>query len=168
MAERLEGSIGLNPDPGSFRTRLGPGETFATPTVFLGASNGDIDDTGNTLRRWVREVLNDPATLSNPDYPLVTVNSWGSAMAITEAQAHLMIDDAQRLGFEMFHLDAGWFRAVGDWHSNLKKFPHGVAALSDYAHRHGLKFGLWTDWAQAGTSDRKGALNVTTPKCATG
>lgn len=162
--ETLDGTIGLNPEPGPFRTRLLPGATFATPTVFVGASNGDVDDTGNTLRRWVRQVLNDPATLRNPDYPVVTVNSWGSAMAITEARAHRMIDDAQRLGFEMFHLDAGWFRAVGDWHANLEKFPHGVAALSDYAHRHGLKFGLWVDWAQAGTSKEKGALDIADPR----
>ena len=160
----LEGTVGLNPEPGPFRTRLAPGETFATPTVFVGASDGDIDDTGNALHRWVRQVLNDPATLRNPDYPLVTINSWGSAMAITEAQARHMIDDAQRLGFEMFHLDAGWFRAVGDWHPDPKKFPHGIAALSDYAHRHGLKFGLWADWAQAGTSTGEGALNVADPQ----
>src|SRR6185437_8599275 len=104
----LEGTVGLNPEPGPFSTRLLPGETFATPTVLVGADDGDIDDTGNMLHRWVRQVLNDPATLRNPDYPLVTVNSWGSAMAITEVQARRMINDAQRLGFEMFHLDAGW------------------------------------------------------------
>lgn len=159
----LEGTAGLNPEPGPFRTRLAPGATFATPTVFVGASNGDEDDTGNALHRWVRQVLNDPATLRDPAYPLVTNNSWGSAMAIDEAQARRMIDDAQRLGFEMFHLDAGWFRAVGDWYPDPQKFPHGVAALSDYAHRRGLRFGLWTDWAQAGTSTHKGALDVNDP-----
>ena len=158
--DTLEGVVGLNPEPGPFRTRLAPGETFATPTVFVGASDGDVDDTGNTLRRWVREVLNDPATVGNPAYPLVTNNSWGSAMAITEAQALRMIDDAHALGFEMFHLDAGWFRAVGDWYPDPKKFPHGLAVVSDYAHKLGLKFGLWVDWAQAGTSPAKGALNV--------
>ena len=160
----LEGTVGLNPEPGPFRTHLAPGETFATPTVFVGASNGDIDDTGNSLRRWVREVLNDPATLRNPTYPLVTNNSWGSAMAIDEAQARRMIDDAHRLGFEMFHMDAGWFRAVGDWHPDPKKFPHGLAALADHAHQLGLKFGLWADWAQAGTSTAKGALDIDDPQ----
>lgn len=160
----LAGTVGLNPEPGAFRTRLAPGEAFATPTVFVGASDGDLDHTGNTLRRWVREVLNDPSTLADPAYPLVTNNSWGSAMAIDEAQARHMIDDAARLGFEMFHLDAGWFRAVGDWHADPEKFPHGIAALSDYAHRRGLKFGLWADWAQAGTSTAKDALNVADPK----
>ena len=159
----LEGVISLNPEPGPFRTRLAPGEIFATPTVFVGTSDGDVDDTGNTLRRWVREVLNDPATIRNPAYPLVTNNSWGSAMAITDAQARRMIDDAHTLGFEMFQLDAGWFRAVGDWYPDPKKFPHGLAAVSDYAHRHELKFGLWVDWAQAGTSPEKGALNVADP-----
>jgi hypothetical protein len=160
----LQGAVGLDPEPGPFRARLAPGETFATPTVFLGASNGDLDDTGNTLRRWVREVLGDPSTRADPAYPLVTNNSWGSAMAIDEAQARRMIDDAARLGFEMFHLDAGWFRAVGDWHADLEKFPHGIAALADYAHRRGLKFGLWADWAQAGTSKAEGALDVADPK----
>jgi hypothetical protein len=159
----LQGTAGLDPEPGPFRTRLAPGATFATPTVFLGASNGDLDDTGNTLRRWVREVLGDPSTRADPAYPLVTNNSWGSAMAIDEAQARRMIDDAARLGFEMFHLDAGWFRAVGDWHADLDKFPHGIAALADYAHRRGLKFGLWVDWAQAGTSKAEGALDVADP-----
>ena len=160
----LTGVVGLNPEPGPFRTRLAPGEIFATPAIFLGACDGDIDGTGNTLRRWVREVLNDPATLRNPSYPLATNNSWGSAMAISEATALRMIDDAKALGFEMFHLDAGWFRAVGDWHPDPVKFPHGLAAIADHAHRLGLKFGLWVDWAQAGTSREQGALNVGDPR----
>ncbi|HWU75593.1 MAG TPA: alpha-galactosidase [Rhodanobacter sp.] len=160
----LEGVAGLNPEPGPFRTHLGPGETFTAPTAFLGTSDGDVDDTGNTLRRWIRAVLNDPATLRNPAYPLATNNSWGSAMAITETQARRMIDDAHRLGFEMFHMDAGWFRAVGDWHPDPKKFPHGLAALADYAHQLGMKFGLWVDWAQAGTSTAAGALDIDDPR----
>jgi hypothetical protein len=162
--DALTGRVGLNPEPGPFRTRLAPGESFATPAVFVGASDGDVDATGNTLRRWVREVLNDPVTVRNPEYPLATNNSWGSAMAITEAQALRMIDDAHTLGFEMFHLDAGWFRAVGDWHPDRAKFPHGLATIADHAHQLGLKFGLWVDWAQAGTSKEQGALNVDDPR----
>lgn len=162
--DMLDGVVGLNPEPGPFRTRLAAGKTFVAPAVFVGAGHGDVDTTGNVLRRWVRAVLNDPATLRNRAYPLVTVNSWGSAMAISEAQARRMIDDAHRLGFEMFHLDAGWFRAVGDWRPDPEKFPHGIAALADYAHQRGMKFGLWTDWSQAGTSTAKGALNVADPR----
>ncbi len=134
----VEGTIGLNAEPAPFRTRVAPGATFATPTVFLGASDGDIDNTANTLQRWVREVLNDPATVRDPAYPLVTNNSWGSEMAIGEAQAQRMMDDAHRLGFEMFHVDAGWFRNVGDWRSDPIKssrmaLPRSPIARTDSA-----------------------------------
>ncbi len=60
-----------------------------------------------------------------------------------------MIRDSAELGVEMFHIDAGWFRGVGDWYPDPKKFPHGLAAIADDAHRHGLKFGIWVDWTQA-------------------
>jgi Melibiase/Glycosyl hydrolase family 36 C-terminal domain len=159
----LRGEAGLNPLPGPYRTRLRPGESFATPTIFLGASTGGPDGAGNVLRRWVRAVLGNPRTLGDPRYPLMVSNSWGSGMAVNEALAQRMIEDAARLGLEMFHLDAGWFRAVGDWRPDQQKFPHGIARVADFAHARGLKFGLWVDWAQAGTSTQPGALNVGDP-----
>ena len=126
---RHEGSIGgdfgLNPEPGLYRTRLAAGEVFETPTVFLGAFSGGPDAAGNILRRWVRNALNNPVTLKNATYPTLVSNSWGSGMAINAQQAHKMIQDAAGLGMEMFHLDAGWFRGVGDWVSDPSKFPDG-------------------------------------------
>jgi Melibiase/Glycosyl hydrolase family 36 C-terminal domain len=154
---------GLNSDLGPFRTRLAPGETFETPTVFVGAFRGGPDAAANTLRRWVREVLNNPITVADPQFPLVVNNSWGSGMAIDAEQARRMIRDSAELGFEMFHLDAGWFRGVGDWYPDEKKFPEGLAPIADYAHSLGLRFGLWMDWAQAGWDKNSGALNINDP-----
>ncbi|HEX3397291.1 MAG TPA: alpha-galactosidase [Steroidobacteraceae bacterium] len=159
-ADSVGGEAGLDPLPGPYRTRLPPGAVFETPVVFVGAFRGGPDGAGNIVRRWVRAVLNNPHTLADPSYPLLVNNSWGSGMAVDEALAHRMIEDAAQLGLEMFHLDAGWFRDVGDWHANLDKFPHGIARVADFAHAHGLKFGLWLDWTQAGTSNDLGALNV--------
>ena len=85
-------------------------------------------------------------------------------MAVNDALAGKMIRDSAELGLEMFHMDAGWFRAVGDWRANPVKFPHGLAAVADEAHRFGLKFGLWVDWTQAGLSTAPGALNLRDPK----
>jgi hypothetical protein len=159
----LRGDAALNQGLTPYRTRLPPGGVFATPTVFIGGFRGGPDGAGNILRRWVRQVLNSPRTLRDPSYPVMVVNSWGSGMAVDELQARQMITDSSRLGLEMFHLDAGWFRDVGDWQAHPAKFPHGIASVADFAHRHGLKFGLWVDWTQAGTSSERGALNVQDP-----
>ncbi|HZQ19336.1 MAG TPA: glycoside hydrolase family 36 protein [Terriglobales bacterium] len=162
--DSLRGALGLNPNPGLFRTRLAPGEAFETPTIFLGGFRDGPDGAGNVLRPWVRAVLGNPKTWSNPNYPLVVNNSWGGGMAVNEEIAKRMIDDDAALGVDMFHVDAGWFRAVGDWRPKPQKFPHGLAAIADDAHQHGLKFGLWVDWTQAGLSTGAGALNARDPK----
>jgi len=159
----VRGDAGLNPLPGPYRTRLSPGDRFTTPEVFIGAFAGGVDSAGNVLRRWVREVLGNASTLHDPTYPLLTSNSWGSGMAVDEPLARRMIEDASSLGLEMFHLDAGWFRAVGDWRAEPSKFPRGIAAVADFAHAHGLRFGLWVSWAQAGASHEPGALSVRNP-----
>ena len=79
-ADGVQSVLGLNPDPGPFRTRLVPGGSFESPTVFLGAFDDGPDGAGNQLRPWVRAVLGNPLTWKNPHYPLVVNNSWGSGM----------------------------------------------------------------------------------------
>jgi alpha-galactosidase len=162
--DSIEGTAGLNPQPGPFRTRLQPGGSFVTPIIFLGASHGGPDSAGNVLRHWVRVALGNAETWRNPNYPLLVNNSWGGGMNVNEETAGAMIRDAADLGLEMFHQDAGWFRGVGDWYPNPQKFPHGIAALADEAHRQGMKFGLWVDWTQAALDVEPGALNVRDPK----
>ncbi len=156
----LRGQAGLDPLPGPYRTRLPPGGTFVTPAIFIGTFAGGPDGAGNILRRWVRAVLENPLVLRDATFPPLVNNSWGSGMAVDEGLARRMIADSAKLGLEMFHLDAGWFRDVGDWQPDPAKFPHGIASVADFAHQHGLKFGLWIDWTQAGTSFAPGALNV--------
>jgi hypothetical protein len=160
----LRANAGLNPNPAPFRSRLKPGESFETPVVFLGGATGGLDATGNVLRRWVRQVLTNAETWKNPSYPLLVNNSWGSGMTIDEALAKKMLRDSADLHFEMFHIDAGWFRGVGDWYPDPKKFPNGLVPIADEAHRLGLKFGLWVDWTQAALDTEQGALNVRDPK----
>jgi len=162
--DSVKTALGLNPDPAPGKTRLLPGETFESPIVFFGGFRDGPDGAGNILRRWVRAVLGNPETWKNPNYPLVVNNSWGGGMDVDEEVAARMIRDSAELGVEMFHIDAGWFRDVGDWYPHPKKFPHGLAPIADDAHKHGLKFGIWVDWTQAGLSTEAGALNAHDPK----
>jgi alpha-galactosidase len=162
--DSVKGEVGLNPNPAPFYTRLVANGSFETPTIFVGAFTGGADAAGNILRLWGRNVLTNQETWKNPNYPVATNNSWGSGMEINEELALHMIRDSAELGLEMFHIDAGWFRGVGDWYPNPQKFPHGLAPIADEAHKQGLKFGLWVDWTQAAFGTDPGALNARDPK----
>jgi len=162
--DKLSSVLGLDPEPGPFRTRLEAGGSFETPQVFLGTFRGGPDGAGNQLRPWVRAVLGNAQAWKDPQYPVMVNNSWGSGMQVDEALALRMIKESKELGLEMFHVDAGWFRGVGDWYPNPVKFPHGLAAIADEAHRQGLRFGIWVDWTQAALDAEPGALNVRDPK----
>lgn len=164
QGDQLESVLGLNPDPGPFRTRLAKDDEFESPAAFLGAFAGGPDGAGNELRKWVRAVLGNANAWKDPHYPLTINNSWGSGMQVNEALAMRMIDRSRELGLEMFGLDAGWFRGVGDWYPDPVKFPHGLAYVADYAHKNGLRFGMWIDWTQAGLDTEPGALNARDPK----
>jgi len=154
---------GLDASEREFRSRLADGESFVTPTVFVGCYRGEVEDGANRLHRFVENQLRPP--VGDARYPLVVNNSWGSGMAVDEALARHMIDDSAALGIELFHIDAGWFRTVGDWHPDARKFPNGLARVSDYAHSKGLLFGLWVGWTQGGTELRGlETLAVTNPE----
>jgi hypothetical protein len=162
-SNNLCSQLGLDPQPGPVLTRLTAGGSIDSPVIFLGAFAGGPDGAGNQLRPWVRAVLGSPPTWADSRYPLTVNNSWGAGMRVDEAIARRMIADSAELGLEMFHLDAGWFRGVGDWYPNPENFPHGLAPLADDAHRRGMKFGLWVDWSQAGLDTSPGALNLRDP-----
>lgn len=162
--DAIDGEVGLNPDPGPFHTRLKAGESFDAPVVFVGGFSDGVDGLGNVLRPWIRQVLNNPETWKNEKYPLLVNNSWGSGMQVDEALSLRMIHDSAELGLEMFHIDAGWFRSVGDWYPDATKFPHGLTAIADEAHKNGLLFGIWVNWAEAGISPAAGAVSVNDAK----
>jgi len=164
--DAVRGAVGLDPDPRPFRTRVGPGQRFETPVIFVGGFSGGIDGAGNGLRRWVRQVLTNPLTWKKPDYPMLVNNTWGSGMNVDQHLVHRMIADAADLGIEMFQLDAGWANGIGDWTPSLGRFPTALAAVVDDAHNRGMKFGLWADWTLAGRSTRPGALNAFDPTMA--
>ena len=44
---------------------------------------------------------------------------------------------------DLFQIDDGWQRAVGDWYPDLNKFPRGMKASVDDIHSRGFLAGLW-------------------------
>ena len=149
----------------AFRTRLLPGATFETPTVFIGCYRGDVDAGANRLHRWIETALRPSA--HDPNYPLLVSKIGSPQNPPDAAQVRARLNAAAALGLEMVHIDAGWYRAVGDWLPDAKRFPDGLAPLADTAHRKGLKFGLSVAWTQGGkargVSGQQAPLNVDDP-----
>lgn len=52
-------------------------------------------------------------------------------------------------GYNYLVIDDGWQELSRDANSrqqaNKTKFPDGIAALADYVHHRGLKFGIYSD-----------------------
>lgn len=77
-----------------------------------------------------------------PNFPYVSWDSWAYTTAINEQVLRLNADAAAKAGVELFVVDLGWARQLGDWREDPAKFPGGLRALSDYVHSRGMKFGL--------------------------
>ena len=96
------------------------------------------------------------AALAEPipgdDFPYVMFDTGGYIENFNDASLRTMADRAASIGVEVFIVDLGWTRSVGDWRYNTSKFPLGLKDFSDYVHAKGMKLGLhWTP-AEAATN----------------
>ena len=88
------------------------------------------------------------------ELPAMGWNSWnafgsGNTQELTKQMADAMVRlELDKAGYAYLVLDDGCYRAqrVDERISNEEvKFPDGFAALSDYVHGKGLKFGMYND-----------------------
>ena len=114
---------------------------FETPHGFLGLFHGDFDEAGYRTQSFVESVLARPMPDANA-FPYVAWDSWSYGAAIDEDTLMRNAQVAASLGVELFIVDLGWARSIGDWYEDPVKFPHGLAAVSGYVHSLGMKFGL--------------------------
>lgn len=114
----------------------------------------------------ILEVLSPPiySKLCIQDFalkPPLGFNSFDSYRSnLTEEKAYalmdVMVEKYLPFGYEYFVIDAGWYESMRpDEHQGLQLqsfglyvvcqeyFPNGIKVLVDYAHKKGLKFGVW-------------------------
>jgi alpha-galactosidase len=79
-------------------------------------------------------------------------NSWNSGIALTEQTVRQTIDamvssGLRDAGYRYVNLDAGWAAPARDHDGKLQadpnRFPHGIAALSRYAHDRKMYLGIY-------------------------
>ncbi|GIF51971.1 alpha-galactosidase [Asanoa ferruginea] len=148
-AERISGATavlggGELLEPGE--VRLGPGETYATPTAYFAWSDQGLDGLSGRLHRMVRDRPSHPRS----PRPL-TLNVWEAVYFDHDLDRLTALADlAARVGVERFVLDDGWFpgrrddtAGLGDWIVDPAVWPEGLHPLVDHVRARGMRFGLW-------------------------
>lgn len=148
--DRVNILAGINPY--SSERVLGKGETFITPQMVYTYSFEGAGQASRNLHDWARRWWCYDSSVVCP----TLLNSWeGAYFDFNTETITDMIDDARDMGLELFVLDDGWFgnkykrnntsQGLGDWEVNIEKLPEGIGYLADYAHKAGLKFGIWIE-----------------------
>lgn len=132
---------------------LKPGERCATPLVHFGLFQNTADKIVQLTHKHVRECVL-PKLPENVPVAEIEANHRGY-LCDRENEPDLMkdIDAAKAVGCEMYVIDAGWYgrdypnewwNIVGDWTPG-PWLAHGLRPIADYAHKQGMRFGLWIE-----------------------
>lgn len=148
----------------AFSKTLDLGEAMQAPPVIL-SLGGSLNDTARQFARAGRAFWYPHNALS--DRLPVEWNHWWpyEDIDIHERVFTENAEAAERMGFEVCTLDAGWFgpsaadapwwQYRGDWqHVNAQRFPGGIRALADQVHGRGMKFGIWCEIEGLGSDAR--------------
>ena len=131
---------------------LQPGKTFQTADFYFILSTNGIGEASRHLHDWARR-----HQLKNGGGDRMTLlNNWEATyFDFDEEKLCELMDDAVKLGVDMFLLDDGWFankyprssdtQGLGDWQETANKLPNGVGRLCDEAKAKGIKFGIWIE-----------------------
>lgn len=134
-------------------TVINPGESLRTPLMVVVSFDGDIETGINVWRRWYFKHVG----ITKP-HLVGCFSGFGLEFThATEENQIKAISDAvnNRLGINLWWLDAGWYPAVndvgeddwwgtlGDWKPDSKRFPNGLAPIGKECEKHGIDFLLW-------------------------
>lgn len=141
--------VNIGIDDFNFNWELDPKSSFQAPEVLMVYSDQGL----NKMSQAFHSLIHDRIIRSKYKDQVrpILVNNWEATyFDFTEEKLKPIVDDAKKMGIEMFVLDDGWFghrdddnSSLGDWTVFKKKFPNGLDHFADYVHKQGLKFGLW-------------------------
>lgn len=141
---------GINPFASEYS--LHPDVTFQTPEFIFTFSTEGAGRATRSLHDWARRhQLKD----GNKDR-MTLLNNWEATyFDFNEQKLAAIMDDAAKLGVDLFLLDDGWFgnkhprhsdtQGLGDWEETRDKLPGGIARLVETAEGKGIRFGLWIE-----------------------
>jgi alpha-galactosidase len=127
---------------------LAQGESYATPWVYLAATDSGLDGLSAQFHGYLRSRLAHPGS-ARP----VTLNVWEAVYFDHDfGRLAALADLAAGIGVERYVLDDGWFHGrrddragLGDWWVDAEVWPGGLHRLTDYVRALGMQFGLWIE-----------------------
>ena len=140
----------INPYASAYE--LEPGEVFRTPEFIFTLSAEGTGRGSRNLHDWARRYQLKDGTASR----LTLLNNWeNTGFNFNEARLAELMQEARKLGVDMFLLDDGWFgnkyprsndrAGLGDWQPTQSKLPGGIPALVQAAEKAGVRFGIWIE-----------------------
>ncbi len=132
---------------------LAPGESVRSPRMLILRYEGDRFRGQNMWRRMIMKYYSPKDAEGNMLRGPVTDGNWGSFPA-SEQLGKIDWWVKNDLNLEVYWIDAGWSGVTGPmemWPENAANrvvnpdlYPKGMKEVSDYAHKNGMKFLLWT------------------------
>jgi alpha-galactosidase len=135
-------------------TRLQPGQVYTTPLTFVSVFHGDFYE---PLALYSKMLQVKGVSLAHPTEGDYQANwcGWGYEMDFTPKQMLGTIPKLKELGLKWATLDAGWFRARGDWEPRTDTFPDdSLQKVVKAYHDAGIRITLW--WIPIVAEDGRG------------
>ena len=141
---------GINPYASEYS--LPSGEIFRTPEFYFTYSLNGKGQASRNFHDWARRYQ-----VKDGDQTRMTLlNNWEATYFDFDEQKLIgLMDEAKKLGVDMFLLYDGWFankyprssdhQGLGDWIETADKLPNGIGRLTAEAKKHGIKFGIWIE-----------------------
>lgn len=124
---------------------LGPGaRVLGTEDLLLGRSEGQkgwFVAFGGEEEVFAAYSMHLPRRLRGRP-PRVWCSWYSFYREISEGLLLEVLEALEGYPFEVFQIDDGWQRALGDWEAN-ERFPRGMAYLAERIRAKGLRPGLW-------------------------
>lgn len=141
---------GINPYASEYS--LPAKDVFRTPDFYFTYSTQGKGEASRSFHDWAR---NHQLKQGN-ETRMTLLNNWEATyFDFNEEKLIGLMDEATKLGVDMFLLDDGWFankyprssdhQGLGDWEETTNKLPNGVKRLVEEAAKKGIKFGIWIE-----------------------
>lgn len=141
---------GINPYDSEYS--LPAKEVFRTPDFYFTYSTQGKGEASRNFHDWARN----HQVKNGNDTRMTLLKNWESTyFDFDENKLIGLMDEATKLGVDMFLLDDGWFankyprssdhQGLGDWEETADKLPNGVGRLVEEAQKKGIKFGIWIE-----------------------